>query len=201
MNEADDQKVRPEDKLPQGKIQTAESPLATVPKTLFGQYEILALIGLAIVLVGFNYSVFSKEQVLKTGVPIKLALAPRDPRALLTGDYMALNTDVSNKIRQDVSKRRDGFVIVKLDGQGVGQFLRVQELAGTLASDELAIKFRARENGVKVGPNAFYFQEGFAKPFEQARFGEYRLASNGDVLLMNMLDEKMVVIKPVAAPN
>jgi uncharacterized membrane-anchored protein len=174
----------------------AKMPTPMQPKALFGRYELLALVGLAIVLLGFNYSVFSKEQVLKNGVPIKLALGPRDPRALLTGDYMALNTDVSNKIRQDTSKRRDGFVIVKLDGQGVGQFLRVQELTGDLAAGELAIKFRDRENGVRVGPNAFYFQEGFAKPFELARFGEYRLASNGDVLLVNMLDEKMVVISP-----
>jgi uncharacterized membrane-anchored protein len=191
MSEASDQQVKPEVKL----------PTAMQPKALFGRFEILALLGLAIALVSFNYSVFSKEQVLKTGVPIKLALAPRDPRALLTGDYMALNTDVSNKIRQDVSKRRDGFVIVTLDGQGVGQFLRVQEFSGDLAAGELAIKFRDRENGVRVGPNAFYFQEGFAKPFEQARFGEYRLASNGDVLLVNMLDEKMVVIKPASTPD
>jgi uncharacterized membrane-anchored protein len=188
MSEALDQHVEPQ----------ARMPTAKQSKALFGRYEILALIGLAIVLAGFNYSVFNKEQVLKTGVTIKLALAPRDPRALLTGDYMALNTDVANKIRQDISKRRDGFVIVMLDGQGVGQFLRVQELAGDLAAGELAIKFRDRENGVRVGPNAFYFQEGFAKPFEQARFGEYRLASNGDVLLVSMLDEKKAVIKPAS---
>jgi uncharacterized membrane-anchored protein len=163
-----------------------------------GRYEILALLGLAIVLAGFNYSVFNKEQVLKSGTPIKLALAPRDPRALLTGDFMALNTDVSNKIRRDESQRRDGFVIIKLDEQGVGQFLRVQELATGLAPGELAIKFRDRGNGVRVGPNAFYFQEGFAKPFEQARFGEYRLASNGDILLVQMLDEKLRLIAPTS---
>lgn len=163
-----------------------------------GRYEILALLGLALVLVGFNYSVLSKEQVLKTGTPIKLALAPRDPRALLTGDFMALITDLSNKIRRDESKRRDGFVIVKLDEQGVGQYLRIQELANGLAAGELAIKFRDRGTGVRVGPNAFYFQEGFAKPFELARFGEYRLASNGDVLLVRMLDEKLKVIAPTS---
>jgi uncharacterized membrane-anchored protein len=191
MSEAFDQQVEPEAKMPP----------AMQSKAFFGRYEILAFIGLAVVLIGFNYSVFSKEQALKSGVPLKLALAPRDPRALLTGDYMTLNTDVSNKIRQDVSKRRDGFVIVKLDAQGVGQFLRVQGPAGDLAAGELAIRFRARENGVRVGPNAFYFQEGFAKPFEQARFGEYRLATNGDLLLVNMLDEKMVVIRPESSIN
>jgi uncharacterized membrane-anchored protein len=163
-----------------------------------GRFEVLALLGLAFVLSSFNYSVFTKEQVLKTGIPLKLALAPRDPRALLTGDFMALNIDISNKIRQDVSKRRDGFVVVKLDGQGVAQFVRVQELASGLAPGELGVKFREREHGVRVGPNAFYFQEGFAGPFEKARFGEYRLATNGDVLLVQMLDEKMKVIAPSA---
>jgi uncharacterized membrane-anchored protein len=167
-----------------------------LPKKRFGRYESLAILGLAIVLIGFNYSVFSKEQVLKAGVPIKLALAPRDPRAFLTGDYMALNTDLSNKIRRDVSKPRDGFVIVKLDEQGVAQFIRVQDLASGLAAGELALKFREREHGVRVGPKAFYFQEGFAEPFEKARFGEYRLANNRDVLLLQMLDEKFKVIAP-----
>jgi uncharacterized membrane-anchored protein len=163
---------------------------------VLGRFELLAILGLAVVLVGFNYSVFTKEQVLKTGIPIKLALAPRDPRALLTGDYMALNTDIANKIRQDASKRQDGFVIVKRDEQSVGQYVRVEEKAEGLKDGELAIKFRDRQLGVRVGPNAFYFQEGFAKPFEKARFGDYRLAANGDMLLVNMLDEKMQIIEP-----
>jgi uncharacterized membrane-anchored protein len=183
----------------QGDGVTLNTPVFS--KVSLGRFEILSLLGLVIVLIGFNYSVFTKEQVLKNGTPIKLALAPRDPRALLTGDYMALNTDISNKIRQDVSKRRDGFVVVKLDGQGVAQFERVQEIASGLAPGELAVKFRERELGVRVGPNAFYFQEGFAGPFEKARFGEYRLATNGDVLLVQMLDEKMKVIAPSVKPE
>ena len=162
-----------------------------------GPYELLALLGLALILLGFNYSVYTKEKILATGTPIKLALAPRDPRALMTGDFMALNLDVATKVRQYESKRRDGFVIIKPDANGVAQFVRIEERAESLKPGELAIKFRDRERSVRVGLDAFYFQEGLAKEYEAARFGEYRLAANGDILLVQMLDEKLQVIKPL----
>jgi uncharacterized membrane-anchored protein len=161
-----------------------------------GRFEWLALIGLALVLVGINYAVYSKENTLKNGAVLKLALAPRDPRALMTGDYMALNTEVANKIRGEVSARSDGFVIVKPDEQGVSRFVRVQALNDGLLSNEYALKYRNRTTGVRVGTDAFYFQEGQAQAFESARFGEYRLGSNGDLLLVHMLDESFKPIAP-----
>jgi uncharacterized membrane-anchored protein len=168
--------------------------------TGFGRFELLALLGLAIVLLGFNYSVYTKEATLKSGVALKLALAPRDPRALMTGDYMALNTELANQIRRDTSDRSDGFVIVKPDERGVSRFIRIQSSADGLALNELALKFRDRSNGVRVGTDAFYFQEGQAQAFESARFGEYRLATNGDLLLIRMLDENLAPIVAIAHP-
>jgi uncharacterized membrane-anchored protein len=164
----------------------------------WGLYEVLALIGLVIALAAVNYAIFQKEQVLNSGALIKLALAPRDPRALLTGDYMALTTAVENNINRSADRhrfaRRDGFVIVKSDDRGIGQFVRVQDVQDGLGTGELAVKFRDRGGDVRVGPNAFYFQEGSAAAFALARFGEYRLAANGELLLVQMLDEQFRVI-------
>jgi uncharacterized membrane-anchored protein len=169
-----------------------------------GRFELLALLGLAILLMGFNYSVYTKEDTLKNGVALKLALAPRDPRALMTGDYMALNTELATKIRRDVSERtferNDGFVIVKPDEQGVSRFVRIQSNNDGLATNEFALKYRDRSSGVRVGTDAFSFQEGQAQAFESARFGEYRLATNGDLLLVRMLDEKLAPIVAIGRP-
>jgi uncharacterized membrane-anchored protein len=162
----------------------------------FNRFEWLALIGLALVLVGFNYAVYTKEYILKNGTVLKLALAPLDPRALMTGDYMALNAEVANKIRGEISERSDGFVIVKPDEQGVSRFVRVQAHDDRLLPNEYALKYRDRTTGVRVGTDAFYFQEGQAQAFERARFGEYRLGSNGDLLLVHMLDESFKPIAP-----
>jgi uncharacterized membrane-anchored protein len=169
------------------------------------RFSWLALLGLVAVLVGFNYSVASKENVLHSGTVIKLALAPRDPRALLTGDYMALVTDVGRNVEREVFKkalkadsnevnenqvsRRDGFAIVKPDDRGISQLVRVQESLYPVNEGELAVRFRHRDDGIRLGPNAFYFQEGMANLFEKARFGEYRLAASGELLLVHMLDE------------
>jgi uncharacterized membrane-anchored protein len=172
-----------------------------------GPHEVLALIGLIIALAAINFAIYQKEKVLSSGVSIKLALAPRDPRALLTGDYMALTTAIEANINSSADRRRivrrDGFVIVKSDDRGISQFVRVQDapdvqgvrdVRGGLGTGELAVKFRDRGGDVRVGPNAFYFQEGLAAAFALARFGEYRLAANGELVLVQMLDEQLRVI-------
>jgi uncharacterized membrane-anchored protein len=119
--------------------------------------------------------------------------------ALMTGDYMALNTEVASKIQRESSERSDGFVIVKPLDRGVSRFVRIQSNIDSLMLDELALMYRARANGVRVGTDAFYFQEGQASTFESARFGEYRLGKNGSLLLVRMLDENLAPI--VATDN
>ena len=40
---------------------------------------------------GVNYKVQQFEDVLATGKPVVLKIAPVDPRSLMQGDYMVLN--------------------------------------------------------------------------------------------------------------
>ena len=48
----------------------------------------IILINLILLLVYFNGSIISKEDLLKNGKLILLELAPVDPRSLKQGDYM-----------------------------------------------------------------------------------------------------------------
>ena len=50
----------------------------------------IILINLILLLVYFNGSILSKEDLLKNGKLILLELAPVDPRSLMQGDYMSL---------------------------------------------------------------------------------------------------------------
>ena len=53
--------------------------------------RLLLALGAALVFGLFNWSIAQKEALLRDGQVVRLALAPVDPRAFLTGDYMALN--------------------------------------------------------------------------------------------------------------
>lgn len=158
----------------------------------------LLMLGAALLLIGFNYAVWSKTQTLERGAIVKLKLAPVDPRALLTGDYMTLNYEIAAQLRSRTSGAHavDGFAIVELDEQGVGKLAGLSETLPALNAKQLALQFRQREGQVKFATNAFYFQEGQGKAFEAARYGEFRVNAKGELLLTHLLDEKLVRIKP-----
>ncbi len=90
---------------------------------------------------------------------------------------------------------REGYVIVKLDDNNVGQFARLAESRpATLAANEMAIFYRARNGVVKISTNAFFFQEGHAQAFEAAEYGLFRVNDKGEPLLTDMVNGKFKVI-------
>ena len=60
------------------------------------------------------------------------------------------------------------------------------DLGAPLAADELRIRYRLRADQVKFATNAYFFQEGHAKYYERARYGEFRVAPDGECLLTGM---------------
>ncbi|NNK63688.1 MAG: GDYXXLXY domain-containing protein, partial [Gemmatimonadetes bacterium] len=80
----------------------------------------LILAGALLVLVGVNYSIYEKEQVVRTGQTIYVTLAPVDPRSLMQGDYMALRFRLAEDIESwraaDARVRRAPLVV---DDRGV----------------------------------------------------------------------------------
>ncbi|HPA91926.1 MAG TPA: GDYXXLXY domain-containing protein [Quisquiliibacterium sp.] len=154
---------------------------------------LLALLGAVLVLVLYNGAVLDKERLLRDGRLLRLELAPRDPRALLTGDYMALNYTLARALeaRLDKAAPQDGIAIVRPDARGVAQLQRVQRAPVPRADDELPVRFRVRGHQVRIGTNAWYFEEGSAKTWERARFGVFRVDADGELLLTGLLDEAL----------
>lgn len=144
--------------------------------------RIILFCGLAILAL-LNYSIYEKEQLLANGRVVLLELAPVDPRSLMQGDYMALRF----RLQTDVDADRDGYIVVAPDEDGVAKFRRIDN--GTpLAADELRLLFRVRGNQVKLGTNAFFFQEGDAQYYNTARYGEARVDKDGEMLLTGLRD-------------
>jgi uncharacterized membrane-anchored protein len=146
----------------------------------------LAVLGLA------NFSIYSRERLLAEGRIALLELAPVDPRSLMQGDYMALRFRASDDAfgRRAKEGLGDGRIVLQVDERGVAKFKRFDD--GTpLATDELRIRYRVRADQVKFATNAFFFQEGHAKIYERARYGEFRVAADGECLLTGMRGEKL----------
>lgn len=157
------------------------------------------LVGLLLVLGVVGWSVRENEAILADGQLVRLALAPVDPRSLLQGDYMALNYEVQNHLRGS-RPREDGFVILQPDVQGVGRFVRTQPELVPLTAGEVAMRYRVRAgasnfgirgNAVRFATNAFFFEEGTGKRYEQAKYGEFRVGSNGEPRLQALLDAEL----------
>jgi uncharacterized membrane-anchored protein len=156
---------------------------------------IIILVNLIILLGFFNYSVFQKEKLLNDGQLILLELAPVDPRSLMQGDFMRLRYDISRNINNDsISKR--GFCVVKLEENGVGQKVRIQELKEPINEGEFLIEYTSQKwRDINIGAESFFFQEGESEKYETAKYGGVKVDSEGNSLLIGLYDEHLTKIE------
>jgi len=142
-----------------------------------------------IVLALVNFTIYQREHLLRDGKVVLLELAPVDPRSLMQGDYMALNFAIANQAfpwnMRD--KLTDGHLVVTLDANSVGKLRRFAD-GKPLAADELLLRYRVRNGQAKFATNAFFFQEGQGALYEKARYGEFRVAPDGEMILDAMRD-------------
>jgi len=156
----------------------------------------IALITLILILVIVNYSIYKKEQHLKNGKKIYLELVPVDPRSLMQGDYMALRFDIERKMYYNLSnkKNQDGRILVSVNKKQIVSFVSIY-VGQKLKKNELLIKYRLRNGVVKFATNAFFFEEGLSKKYEKARYGEFRVNKNGELLLVGLANKNLSDIK------
>ncbi|MCW8932293.1 MAG: GDYXXLXY domain-containing protein [Gammaproteobacteria bacterium] len=167
----------------------------------------IALAALILILVLVNWSIAGKEKHLAEGSIVYLELAPVDPRSLIQGDYMALRFRDANKIysalpKKDKQGRRwrsdvdasDGYAVFKLDEKGIGSFKSIYD-EQTLAEDEILMRYRVRNGKIKLASNAFFFQEGLAEIYQPARYGQFRVDSHGELLLVAMCDKELKLLE------
>jgi uncharacterized membrane-anchored protein len=163
----------------------------------------LALFSCVVILGLVNFSIVRKERLLESGRVVYLELAPVDPRSLMQGDYMALRFKLANEARPamkraDVHGTRsfgfnrqgdlatdDGRIVAVLNDSSIANYRRLDD-GQPLASNEIYLRYRVREGEIKFATNAFFFQEGTANRYGLARYGEFRVAPNGELLLTGL---------------
>jgi uncharacterized membrane-anchored protein len=161
--------------------------------------KILVIVAALLILTGVNYSIYQKEHLLANGKVALLELAPVDPRSLMQGDYMALRFKAANDAfgtRLNIANTpSDGRIVLALDEKNLAIFRRFDD-GSPLAVDEVAIRYRIRNNQPKFATNAFFFQEGHAQHYANARYGEFRIADNGECILKGLRDKDLNPLGP-----
>ncbi len=152
---------------------------------------ILIAVGLILVIVGFSYSVLKKEQLLEEGEQVFLRLAPVDPRSLMQGDYMTLNYDMPQNLMEAIHEQVEGNLVFIKGEDNVAEFVRIFDENELLASNEKRLHFRSKRWRVDLGAGSFFFQEGKAKQFSTAKFGEVRVGDDGHSVLVGLRDENL----------
>ena len=157
----------------------------------------IAIVAGVLLLAGVNLVVAQRERLLDGGRVVLLELAPVDPRALMQGDYMALEFRVAREASEALGDSHDGRLVLALDDRGVARFVRRDD--GTPLRDrEVRLRYRVRDGRVKLGSNAWFFEENQGQAFASARFGEFRVSDGGDALLARMRDATLAPIEPAA---
>ena len=150
---------------------------------------IIILVNLIILLVLFNNSILQKEELLSDGQLVLLELAPVDPRSLMQGDYMRLGYAISDNINSDsISKR--GFCVVTLEENGIARKVRIQENKTPVNDNEFLLEYTSRKwGGINIGAESYFFQEGEAAKYENAKYGGIKVDDQGNSLLIGLYDE------------
>ena len=150
----------------------------------------LLLAGLALILTAANWAIASRELLKSSGQLVYLELAPVDPRSLMQGDYMSLRYKIDLKSPDSAPS---GYLIIRLDDRHVAKAVGWNSEP---AAGELRLKYRGHYGRTSIGSDAFFFEEGTSRFYESARYGEFRVAENGDALLTALRDANLVRLGP-----
>jgi uncharacterized membrane-anchored protein len=93
----------------------------------------------------------------------------------------------SAEVRGGFGWPRTGRIVVRLDGRGVAQFVRRHD-SERLAPGERLLQYRVRGNRFRIGSDAFFFEQHTASRYTEARYGELRVADDGESVLVGLRD-------------
>ncbi|MDR2212592.1 MAG: GDYXXLXY domain-containing protein [Pseudomonadales bacterium] len=159
-------------------------PRFTSGAALFILLGALASIGIA------GQAIISAERLLREGRVIYLALAPADPRSLLQGDYMRLAFDTRNLPDPEYASG-PSLALANVDERSVATLQTLVPANTVAAPDQILLQIRAKSGRWFIGSDAFYFQEGTADLYENAKFGQFRVGPNGRMLLSALADQEL----------
>jgi uncharacterized membrane-anchored protein len=157
--------------------------------------KIIILVTGVLILLAVNITIYQRQQLRNNGRVIYLELAPIDPRSLMQGDYMALNYNIANDAVGfgRIKEGKDGYLIAELNEKNIASFKRLAN-DEPLANNEVLLRYRVRNEQIKFATNAYFFEEGQANNYQSAKYGEFRVSEDGELLLTQLRDVDLAVL-------
>ena len=124
-----------------------------------------------------------------------LELAPKDPRSIMQGDYMELRY---KSVREGdhyswqagALEESDGFVYLttrpanSITSKNLWRvFPVVDGVHPESTQGAVKIRYRKRNELLRIAPDTFLFPEGYASIYAQARYAELRVSAGGTAVL------------------
>ena len=155
----------------------------------------IMIVLLLVVLASLNYFIYEKEQIKEHGERLLLELAPVDPRSLMQGDYMRLRYAIERSAPADelANHQKRGYMVIRPDENNVAKFVRFYK-DGNLAEGEKLLHFHKNFSDVRIMLDSFFFQEGHAEQYEDAKYGVFKFDDSGKHLLVDLADENRKTI-------
>ncbi|RLA10312.1 MAG: hypothetical protein DRQ59_12190 [Gammaproteobacteria bacterium] len=150
---------------------------------------IVLAVTVATVLIAINVEIAGKEQIVRNGTTVLLRIAPRDPRSLLQGDYMALRYTMAGAVASAAEQfeMNDGIAVIELGELDEAKFVSLYK-DQSLQEGQHLLRYRKRGDSVRLASDAYFFEEGSGQEYRVARFGEIRINTNGDAVLIGLRD-------------
>jgi uncharacterized membrane-anchored protein len=82
-------------------------------------------------------------------------------------------------------------LVVQRDGQQRAEGWRADTPGQTLAAHELRLRLGFKGGRWMLVSDAWFFREGEAERWQGARWGEFRVAADGEALLVGLRDERL----------
>ncbi|MEO1282773.1 MAG: GDYXXLXY domain-containing protein, partial [Pseudomonadota bacterium] len=114
--------------------------------------------------------------------------------AKIQGDYMNLRFELPRTPRQSrrtTSAPKLKWAVATLDSRQVATIDKLVAEVEGVKSGQMILKLKTRKGRPVLGTDAYFFKEGTAKKFQNARFGEFRVDASGEAILVGLADEDL----------
>jgi len=174
--------------------------------------KILIVVNIVLLFVITGFSAQKEESYKKLDSYFYLELRPVDPRSLLQGDYMTLNTEFiyqnksydyyeeekkeeteQERERRELAEAKKAYIAIRLDGNKVAKFVKLAK-EKTDEKDLLFIAYKSNGYSVDINANSYLFQEGTGDKYENARYAKVVLVDN-KLRLIDLRDKDFKEIK------
>ncbi len=153
----------------------------------WSKHWIIPLVAFLVVAL-MSKSIVDKEKLMANGKEVYFHLAPVDPRSLIQGDYMRLSYAVLDSVKNKEALPKRGYCLFYTDSNGIVTSARFQQEDKPIHSGEQLLKYTTNFNGIQIGAESYFFQEGKADRYNNAAYGLLRVDPQGNSLLVGLCD-------------